>query len=125
MISDRSNPQSSRGKVKRTRATVSHQTPNLKGTSIDVERSGDWMPAGELREAALNALASGGDMILNLEGIGHLDASALQILLAIDVEQKKCGRSLQLANTSDPLQKWFEYAGVGDSFLQAGQKNDE
>ncbi len=90
-----------------------------------VERSGDWMPAEELREAVLAALDQGKDMTLDLDRVDHLDASALQILLALDAEQKKRGRNLQLANASPHLQQWFEFAGVADRFSMAGQKSNE
>ena len=56
--------------------------------SIYVDRSGDWMPAEELRAAALDALSQEKDVVLNLGNVDHLDASALQILLALEREQK-------------------------------------
>jgi len=76
------------------------------------------MPAEELREAALAALSRGKDVILNLDRVDHLDSSALQILLALQAEQRKQGRNLQLAKASPRLRKWFEFAGVDDRFFQ-------
>lgn len=86
-------------------------------TLIEVARSGDWMPVDELREASLGALQAGNDVTINLDGVNHLDASALQILLALSAEQKKRGRNLQLANASTHLRQWFEYAGSADQFI--------
>lgn len=83
------------------------------------------MPAEELRDAALAVLREDRDVTVNLGKIDHLDASALQILLAFDAEQKKCGRSLQLANASAHLRQWFDYAGVADHFSMTGPKSDE
>lgn len=84
---------------------------------IRVERSGDWMPADELRESALVALSRGKGLTLDLDGIEYLDASALQILLAVESETEKCGQSLRLVKTSAHLRKWFELAGVWDRFF--------
>lgn len=89
---------------------------------IEVERSGDWMPVEDLREAALAASGAGNDVTVNLDRIDHLDASSLQILLALDVEQKKRGTTLQLANPSPHLRQWFEFAGAAEHFFPNGAK---
>jgi len=57
-------------------------------------------------------LEAGCDVTANLGNIDHLDASALQILLALDAEQKKQGWNLEIANASQHLWQWFEYAGA-------------
>lgn len=92
------------------------QSPAL----IAVARSGDWMPADELREAALAALQEGGDVTFNLAGLDHLDASALQILLAFAEEQTKQGRQMHLLKASPALGKWFEFAGTSTLFARWG-----
>jgi anti-anti-sigma regulatory factor len=65
-------------------------------TIINVTRDGDWLPPEEFRAAALSAANAGGNLTVNLQGVDHLDASALQILLALAVERKKRGRGLSL-----------------------------
>ena len=92
---------------------------------FEVERSGDWMPVEEVREAALKVLDEGKDVTLNLKNIDHLDASALQILLTLGIEQKKRGRQLDLTHVSPPLRQWIEYSGAVDQFVMVAQKNDE
>jgi len=92
---------------------------------IDVERSGEWMPAEDLREQCLSALAAATEVTANLNGIDHLDASSLQILLALAAGQKAQGLHLQLASTSEHLQQWFEYAGATNQFLMSELKRDE
>jgi len=84
---------------------------------IDFESSGDWIPLDIMREAALSALEQDHDLTVNLNNIGHLDASALQILLALDREQKNKGRSLHLANASAQLRQWFEFSGAHGNFF--------
>jgi len=69
---------------------------------IEVERSGDWMPAEELKEAAIAAL----------------DASAMQILLALEAEQKNRGQHLHLVNASPQLRQWFELSGAMGHFFE-------
>jgi anti-anti-sigma factor len=92
---------------------------------VEVERLGDWMPVEELREAALQALGEGKDVTLNLKNVDHLDASALQILLTLGMEQKKCGRRLDLIHVSSHLRQWFDYSGAVDQFFMIAEKNDE
>lgn len=75
------------------------------------------MPAEELREAALAALSRGKDVILNLDRVDHLDASALQILLALHAALKMRGQNLLLLKASPRLRKWFEFAGVDGRFF--------
>jgi anti-anti-sigma factor len=78
---------------------------------IDAAREGDWLPPEEFRSVARSAAEADCNVVLNLEGIDHLDASALQILLALAAEQKKRSKTLRLANASLALSRWFEYAG--------------
>jgi anti-anti-sigma regulatory factor len=110
-------------KAEKTRVTRNQKESDRSPAPIDVERSGGWMPPEELREAALAALSANVDVALNLHGIDHLDASALQIFLALDVEQKKRNRNLQLINASPRLRQWFEFAGVVDLFFDDGAEN--
>jgi anti-anti-sigma regulatory factor len=97
----------------------------MPGRVIEVERSGDWMPADELREAAMIALATGDDTTLSLDGIDHLDASAMQILLALGAEQRDRGQHLHLVNTSAPLRQWFELSGAADQLFPDGRNANE
>jgi anti-anti-sigma regulatory factor len=84
--------------------------------AIEVQESGEWIAAAELKERSLGALEEGKELIFNLSNISHLDASALQILLAVDIEQKKQGRQLHLANVSTDLRQWFQHAGSIERF---------
>jgi len=83
------------------------------------------MPAEELRDAALGALEAGGDVTANLARVDHLDASALQILLALDAEQKRRGRNLELVNASTHMRQWLDYAGVAGHFSMAELNSDD
>jgi anti-anti-sigma regulatory factor len=62
---------------------------------------------------------------LNLDKVDHLDASVLQILLALDVEHKKQGRQLHLENASPDLLQWFEFAGAVEQFSLTERSRDE
>jgi len=98
---------------------------NVERVIVDVERSGEWMPAEDLRDASLSAFAAGTDITVNLNGIDHLDASSLQILLALAAAQEGQERHLRFENSSPQLQQWFEYAGAGDHFSRAELTRDE
>jgi anti-anti-sigma factor len=97
----------------------------MKKTAIEIERSGDWLPAEELRDKVLAALDEGADAALDLGKVDHLDAQALQILLALDLEQKKQQQQLHLENISPELRQWFDYAGAADHFLMTQRSGDE
>jgi anti-anti-sigma regulatory factor len=84
---------------------------------IFVTREGEWLPPEELRAITLSAVDTDGSLTVNLEGVEHLDASALQMLLALAAERKKRGKGLRLANASLALSRWFEYAGGGRTSL--------
>ena len=109
-------------KAKGARGSMPQEKRDQQHAVIELERSGDWMPAEELRETALAALEASHDMTLNLDRIDHLDASAMQILLALDVEQKNRGQHLHLVNASPQLRQWFEFSGAAEHFL-VNQRN--
>jgi anti-anti-sigma factor len=117
MTNNRTIRQSGNAKAHRTPSAAPPVKEETELRSIAVERSGDWMPAEELRESVLAALSQGNDVTLNLDKIYHLDASALQILLALDAELTKRGKNLLLAKVSPHLLKWFEFAGADQHFF--------
>jgi anti-anti-sigma regulatory factor len=92
-------------------------SPTVTETVIHVTREGEWLPPEEFQAIALSAIDAEGNLTVSLEGVEHLDASALQILLALAAERKKRGRALRLANASLALSRWFEYAGGGRASL--------
>jgi len=75
-------------KAGRAQSATSRTERNVEQILIKVERSGDWMPVEELWQAVRAAVEAGHDVTLDLGRIEHLDASALQVLLALDAEQK-------------------------------------
>lgn len=83
------------------------------------------MPSEEFLAAARAAAAEGADVTIDLHEVHHLDASALQVLLALDTEQKKQGRSLQLMDVSPQLRQWMEFAGVSDHFPVVERRSHE
>jgi anti-anti-sigma factor len=98
-------------RLKRKPTNSEDKKPTATETVIDVTRDGDWLPPEEFRAVALSAAQREGNLTVNLQGVDHLDASALQILLALAAERKKRGRRLYLSNASTSLSHWFEYAG--------------
>ncbi|MGA9069681.1 MAG: STAS domain-containing protein [Terracidiphilus sp.] len=108
------------GKVMRKNPARIEVKSSPKQAVVNADRSGDWMASDELRAAALSAVEAGSDVTLQLGGIDHLDASALQILLALNAEQKRRGRQLELAGASPQLRQWFAYAGAAEEFFPDG-----
>ena len=92
---------------------------------VEVERSGGWISADELRLGALKALEQGKDALIDVQKIEHLDASALQVLLALEIAQTKRGHQVKVENASQNLRQWFEYAGASGHFQIGGQDSNE
>jgi anti-anti-sigma regulatory factor len=103
--------------LKRKNMAKSSPIETVTEAVIHVTREGEWLPPEELRAAALSAVDTDGNLTVNLEGVEHLDATSLQILLALAAERKKRGKGLRLANASLALSRWFEYAGGRTSLL--------
>jgi anti-anti-sigma factor len=72
---------------------------------------GDCSSAEEFRAEALLAAADG-DITLDLDTLDFLDASTLQVLLAVSAGQTNRGRQLQYANTSPAMLQWLEWTGA-------------
>ncbi len=92
-------------------------------------RSGEWMEASALRLEAIELLAGNpgapaSDLVLDLDGLDYLDASALQVLLAIGAEQRRRGGTLQLEHVSPRLQQWFDYAGAAEPLGLAADRKE-
>ena len=103
--------------LKRKPMAKSSPIETVTETVIIVTRAGEWLPPEEFRAIALSAVDTDGNLTVNLEGVEHLDASALQMLLALAAERKKRGKGLRLANGSFALSRLFEYAGGGRTSL--------
>jgi anti-anti-sigma regulatory factor len=117
-------PNGSGRRVKAAKAPGA-QPQETQGVTIDVERCGDWMPAEELRDRAMTALAASAGMTLNLDRIDHLDASAMQVLLAIEAAEENLGQHLQLTHASAKLRQWFELSGATGHFFENQRNADE
>ena len=83
--------------------------------------SGDWLPSDELQSSAVAALSGNLDVHVFLESVDHLDASALQLLLALAAELRKGGRRLELVRPSGALERWFHYAGASALLQKTGE----
>lgn len=85
--------------------------------SILAASGSEWLPADELRAAAVEAVASGQNVEVRLEGLEYLDATALQVLLALRKQLAVGGKTLELSKVSDGLRKWFVLAGAEESLF--------
>ena len=122
MANHRSKSHERKAKVPGAPSAAPQEEQERERTVIEVERSGDWMPVEDLRNAGLKALEAGNDVTFNLDKVEHLDASALQILLALDAEQTKRGKHLELANVSPHMRLWFGYSGIAEHFFPDGEE---
>jgi anti-anti-sigma factor len=112
MTGDGLDGQSVKNKNKRERATGAAVEDESGHFSINLFRSGEWLPPEELHAKAMEAAQATTDVTLDLTEVDHLDARALQILLALARDRQEKGRALHLLNASPVLRQWFEYAGT-------------
>jgi anti-anti-sigma regulatory factor len=96
---------------------------------IPAAAGGDWMGAFELRALLLDTIGAktgaegnpaSSAVVVDLSGLEHLDAAALQVLLAADRELHGRGTGLQFQNCSPSLERWLRYAGAEDLLKGTG-----
>lgn len=68
--------------------------------------------ARPLYEAALQVAASGGNAVVDCRAAVHLDACAVQVLLALKIALERAGGRLRLSGASDEVCKYLQWAGV-------------
>jgi anti-anti-sigma regulatory factor len=68
--------------------------------------------AGNVREAALAALAAGGDVDVDCTGVTHLHGAVMQVLLCLRCELERGGRRLVLSNVPANVQRFMDLAGL-------------
>jgi anti-anti-sigma factor len=78
----------------------------------------DVFLAEEFRQAALQLIAQGEDVVVDCERVEHLDTSALQILLILQEELRGKGKRLQLGGISAPVRALLRQAGLTAALLQ-------
>ena len=96
---------------------------------IDAGCKGEWTDADDLRLKLMaeidcrsrhdDAILAGDastesrfDLAIDLSGLDHLNAGALEVLLAAEAELHGRGGRLVLAGVSESLERWFGYAGA-------------
>jgi anti-anti-sigma regulatory factor len=117
-------------------AIFSNAVNRASASSIQAGGDGEWIEAAELRQWAMEQIESSFErlaeargeartnstiipetkLVLDLKDLHYLEASALQVALAIAAEQHRLGRRLQFANVSEELCRWFELFGAGALF---------
>lgn len=95
------------------------EPPEVAVATLHPGRSDRWMEPTEMMDAARTFMrtAPGNQpetLVFDLSGLEHLDASALQVLLAIRAEQERRGAKLRMTGVCESLRKWFDYAGASD-----------
>lgn len=87
--------------------------------SIQPVRDGGWLPVEEFYAQIIELSTKNVDIVVDLGGVEYLDASSLQMLLALNVAQKAGSCGLAIQHASPGLLCWFEYAGAVQEFTFA------
>ena len=82
-----------------------------------------WTPASELKSIALQACSENSHRVFSLDGLAHLDAMSLQILIAAQKRAQEANLSLSFTDISPELRHWFEIAGASE-LLFLGDEED-
>jgi anti-anti-sigma factor len=69
-----------------------------------------------LREALLRLIESTENPTVAMDGVTEVDVCTLQLLVAAQKSAAKAGKSLNLADISEPFQQAAESAGMADLF---------
>jgi anti-anti-sigma regulatory factor len=72
--------------------------------------------AGKLREAAVRLAARRRDVAIDWSAAGHVDASALQVLLALRAALAAAGRDLFVVRDNGDIRRYLELAGLAAHF---------
>jgi hypothetical protein len=117
-------------RARRSRAGQAEKTPATPVVRLRPERSGQWMEASALRQWAmeqLNGSEPPRELVIDLEGLEHLDASALQVLMALRAEQTRRDGILRFEHASASLQPWFAWAGAAEwaGFARPGKQAEK
>ncbi len=106
-------------KVKKATAIKRRKPASSLPVSIHPVRDGEWLPRDEFFAELLECSTRSVDVVVDLFGIEYLDASSLQMLLALKVSLKSRSHALSITHASPGLMCWFEYAGAVKEFIFA------
>lgn len=74
---------------------------------VRLECNGEWIGYEELRAHLQKAIRTQHELALDAEGLSHVDANSLQLLLSAT----RAGGSIRLVNTSESVREYLRYAG--------------
>lgn len=82
------------------------------GTALVFRQRAGVAVAEEVRQAALQALERGGDILVDCTAAEHLDGSIFQILLALRKALRSRGQELHLSGVSPSLSRYAWLSGL-------------
>jgi anti-anti-sigma factor len=85
-------------------------------TPILLSGSLDHYTVEDLKQQLLPLLEAEGKAALDVTLVEHLDASALQVLVALQQDLAKKNRGIELAGASEKLRNWMRIGGAEHMF---------
>jgi anti-sigma B factor antagonist len=73
----------------------------------------DSHTAGDL-EAALAALGTSGEVLLDVAGVGFIDSSGLRVVVSVNAALVDAGHALRIRGASPAVVRLVEITGLGD-----------
>jgi len=89
---------------------------NESGSVLTLSGNFQLLHARPLQEAALQLAETRGNVVVDCSGVTHLDACAVQVLLALKFALERGGRSLGLLGASEDVRNYLGWAGVTAHF---------
>lgn len=102
-------------------ATAFHWSEHADQVLLQLHGTIDVFVAADLYATAKQLTAIGKDVTITCAQTEGLDASALQILLALQTELHILGKRLILTDVPPPVEKWIGYGGLAKILLSTGE----
>jgi anti-anti-sigma factor len=103
-------------------ATAFHWSEHADQVLLQLHGTIDIFVAADLHATAKQLTALGKDVTITCAQTEGLDASAMQILLALQTELHILGKRLVLTDVSPSVTKWIAYGGIANMVLSPEER---
>jgi anti-sigma B factor antagonist len=96
---------------------------DVRGVRVQVAGELDISSAPKL-DRVLEGLAGGGDLLLDLDGVGFMDSSGLAALIRAKQTAERYGQHLAIRYGTSRVRRVFELTGMLDQFPESEEDGD-
>ena len=104
-------------------ATIAiHTIEHTDSVTVQLHGTIDVFVAADLYVTAKQLVVMGKDVTVTCALTEGFDASAVQILLALQADLRTKGKCLVMTDVSPSVKKWLAYSGVTNNLLNRGER---